>query len=271
MTRPALVSRSKTMTLATTASGAGRSPLRHLPILAAALAAAAVVLLALGPIGWRAGWWHFRFAFQTLMPWAGYCGIAALTVSALALVLGRARIEWRGVAIAVMAFAVGVLIAYVPWHYDRMRQAVPPIHDITTDPDNPPAFTAVVAVRTADGSNPVAYEGAKIAEQQRQAYPDIAPLTLSLTRDAAFNRALDAAQRMGWTIVAADDAAGRIEASDRSRWFGFTDDIVIRITASGLGSRVDVRSSSRLGRSDFGVNAARVRAYLARLHESAGG
>jgi uncharacterized protein (DUF1499 family) len=254
------------MTLATTASGAGRSPLRHVPVLAGALAAVAVVVLALGPIGWRAGWWHFRFAFQTLMPWAGYCGIAALAVAALALLLGRSRIEWRGVAVAVVAFAVGLLIAYVPWHYDRIRQTVPPIHDITTDPDNPPAFTAViVAARAADGGNPATYEAAKIAEQQRQAYPDIAPLDLALPPDAAFNRALDAAQRMGWTIIAADDRAGRIEASDRSRWFGFTDDIVIRITPSSSGSRVDVRSSSRLGRSDFGVNAARIRAYLGTL------
>ena len=74
---------------------------------------------------------------------------------------------------------------------------------------------------------------------------------------------------MGWTIVAADDTAGRIEASDRSRWFGFTDDIVIRITPSGSDSRIDVRSSSRLGRSDFGVNAARVRAYVAALRTAA--
>jgi uncharacterized protein (DUF1499 family) len=257
------------MTLATTASGVGRSPLRHLPVLAAVLAAAAAVLLALGPIGWRAGWWHFRFAFQTLMPWAGYFGIAALAVAALALLFGRSRIEWRGVAVAIVAFAAGLLIAYVPWHYDRMRTTVPPIHDITTDPDNPPAFAAVVAVRTAEDGNPVAYEGAKIAAQQRQAYPDIAPLDLALRPDAAFNRALDAAQRMGWTIVAADDTAGRIEASDRSRWFGFTDDIVIRITPSGSGSRLDVRSSSRLGRSDFGVNAARVRNYLGALRMAA--
>jgi uncharacterized protein (DUF1499 family) len=259
------------MTLATTAAHAGRSPLRHLPVLGAALAAIAAVLLVLGPIGWRAGWWHFRFALLTLMPWAAYCGIAAVSVSALALLLGRSRIEWRGVAVAIVAFITGLLIAYVPWHYDRIRQTVPPIHDITTDPGNPPTFTAVVAARTADGGNPVAYEGAKVAEQQRQAYPDIAPLDLALQREAAFNRALDAAQRMGWTIVAADAAAGRIEASDRSRWFGFTDDIVIRITASGSGSRVDVRSSSRLGRSDFGVNAARVRAYLAELRQTAGG
>ncbi|HEX3525116.1 MAG TPA: DUF1499 domain-containing protein [Stellaceae bacterium] len=257
------------MTLATTTSGVGRSPLRHLPVLAAVLAAAAAVLLALGPIGWRAGWWHFRFAFQTLMPWAGYFGIAALAVAALALLFGRSRIQWRGVAVAIVAFAAGLLIAYVPWHYDRMRTTVPPIHDITTDPDNPPAFAAVVAVRTAEDGNPVAYEGAKIAAQQRQAYPDIAPLDLALRPDAAFNRALDAAQRMGWTIVAADDTAGRIEASDRSRWFGFTDDIVIRITPSGSGSRLDVRSSSRLGRSDFGVNAARVRNYLGALRMAA--
>ena len=93
-------------------------------------------------------------------------------------------------------------------------------------------------------------------------------MSLALPREAAFDRALDAAQRMGWTIVAADDTTGRIEASDRSRWFGFTDDIVIRITPEGSGSRVDVRSSSRLGRSDFGVNAARIRVYLAALRTS---
>ena len=253
------------MTFATTASGVGRSPLRHLPVLAAALAAVAAVLLVLGPIGGRAGWWQFRFAFLTLMPWAGYFGIAALAVAAVALLVARSRIERRGVALAIVAFVAGLLIAYVPWHYDRMRTSVPPIHDITTDPDNPPAFAAVVAARTADSGNPVTYEGAKIAEQQRQAYPDIAPLSLALPREAAFNRALDAAQRMGWTIVAADDGAGRIEASDRTRWFGFTDDIVVRITPAGSGSRVDVRSSSRLGRSDFGVNATRVRNYLGAL------
>jgi uncharacterized protein (DUF1499 family) len=75
---------------------------------------------------------------------------------------------------------------------------------------------------------------------------------------------------MGWTIVAADEAAGRIEASDQSRWFGFTDDIVIRVTAAGSASRIDLRSSSRLGRSDFGVNAARIRAYVSALLTAAG-
>jgi uncharacterized protein (DUF1499 family) len=258
------------MAVATTSSGARRSVLRHAPLLALALAVIAVALLTVGPIGWRAGWWHFSFAFQTLMPWAAYFGIAALVVSVLTLLLGRSRIESRGIAITIVAFAAGGLIAYVPWHYDQIRQQVPPIHDITTDPDNPPAFVAVAALREAAGPDRVAYEGARIAEQQRLAYPEIIPVTLSLPPAAAFNRALDTAKRMGWTIAAADDAAGRIEASDRSRWFGFTDDIVIRITPSESGSRIDLRSSSRVGRSDFGVNAARVERYLSALRASTG-
>ncbi|HEU0216138.1 MAG TPA: DUF1499 domain-containing protein [Stellaceae bacterium] len=259
------------MSIATTSSAGVRSSVRYLPYLALILAMIAVLLLALGPVGWRAGWWHFRFGLLTLMPWAAYSGIAALIVAAVALLLGRSRLEWRGLAFAVLAFAVGGLIAYVPWHYDQIRKTVPPIHDITTDPDNPPAFVAAVQVRTAQGINPVTYEGAKIAAQQRQAYPDIAPLIVKSPPDTAFDRALDAARRMGWSIVAADKAAGRIEATDRSRWFGFTDDIVIRVAATDGGSRIDLRSSSRLGRSDFGVNAARVRAYLALLREGSGG
>ena len=126
-------------------------------------------------------------------------------------------------------------------------------------------------LREAEGPDRVAYEGAKIAELQRRAYPDIVPLTLAVPPAAAFNRAVDTAQRMGWKIVAADDAAGRIEASDQSRWFGFTDDIVIRITGSGSGSRIDVRSASRVGRSDFGVNAARIETYLSALRATPGG
>jgi uncharacterized protein (DUF1499 family) len=205
------------------------------------------------------------------MPWAAYFGIAALVVSAAVLLVGWSRIESRGIAVAILAFAVGGLIAYVPWHYDQIRRTVPPIHDITTDLDNPPAFVAAVPVREAAGNNSVAYGGAKVAEQQRRAYPDIVPLSLTLQPGAAFSRALYTAQRMGWTIVAADDAAGRIEASDSSRWFGFTDDIVIRITPFDSGSRIDLRSSSRLGRSDFGVNAARIKTYLAALRATPGG
>jgi uncharacterized protein (DUF1499 family) len=199
------------------------------------------------------------------MPWAAYFGLAAVIVSVLALVIGLSGRDWRGIALALVALIGGGLIAYVPWHYDQIRQIVPSIHDITTDPDNPPAFVTVVLLRQGEGINPVAYEGAKIADQQRRAYPDIVPLTVGLAPDVAFARALDTAQQMGWTIVASDKAASRIEASQRSRWFGFTDDIVIRVAPASSGSRIDIRSSSRYGRSDFGVNAERIRAYLVAL------
>jgi uncharacterized protein (DUF1499 family) len=256
------------MTVATTSAGFPRNLLRHLPALGFLLAAIAVALLALGPIGWRAGWWNFRVAFFYLMPWAAYFGIAAVVVSALALLLGRAAINWRGVMIGAVPLVAGGLIAYVPLHYDAMRGKYPPIDDITTDTANPPALGAAVALRKAEGGNPATYQGAKIAEQQKHAYPDIVPLTLAIAPPQAFARALGTAQRMGWTIVEGDPISGRIEASDRSRWFGFTDDIVIRITASGNGSRIDMRSSSRHGRGDFGVNAARIRTYLAALRRS---
>ena len=181
------------VTIATTPSTARRSVLHHAPELALALAGIAVVLLALGPIGWRLRWWHFRFSLLTMMPWAAYLGLAAAIVSALALVIGLTRLDWRGIVLALVALIGGGLIVYVPWHYDQIRQTVPPIHDITTDPDNPPAFVAIVPLRQGKGINPVAYEGTKIAEQQRRAYPDILPLTVGLGPDAAFARALETA------------------------------------------------------------------------------
>jgi uncharacterized protein (DUF1499 family) len=259
------------MSVATTTYRFRYNLLRHLPGLGLLLAAVAMVLLALGPIGWRAGWWHFRVGFFHLMPWAGYFGIAAVLVSVVTLVFGRAVTSWRGVAIGIVACISGGVAADVPIHYYAMRGRYPPIDDITTDTANPPAFVAVVAARLAEGDNPATYGGARIAQQQRRAYPDIAPLTLAVPPARTFSHALDTAQRMGWTIVDGDPVTGRIEANDRSRWFSFTDDIVIRITASGTGSRVDLRSSSRHGRGDFGVNAARIRAYLAALRQSVGG
>jgi len=199
------------------------------------------------------------------MPWAAYIGLAAVIVSALGLVIGLSRRDGRGIALALVALIGGGLIAYVPWHYDQLRQTLPPIHDITTDPENPPAFVAVVPLRQGEGINSVAYEGANIADQQRRAYPDISPLTVELRPDAAFARALETAREMGWTIVASDKSAGRIEASQRSRWMGFTDDIVVRLAPTNSGTRIDLRSSSRYGRSDFGVNAERIRDYLTAL------
>lgn len=145
-------------------------------------------------------------------------------------------------------------------------RSVPPIHDITTDMDSPPAFVAVAPLR-ADAPNPVDYDPA-IAAQQREAYPDIQPLTVDAPAGDVFERALAAVEDRGWTLVEANPQEGRIEATATTGWFGFQDDVVIRIQPSGIGTRVDVRSKSRMGQSDLGANAARIRAFIQDLESA---
>ena len=231
--------------------------------LALALVAALALLLA-GP-GHRFGWWSLGAGFGMLR-WAVYGGIAAALISAVGLVIAPLRAQRRGMFRALAGLIVGLVVVGVPLSYLQTARSVPPIHDITTDPEDPPEFEAIVPLR-ADAPNPVAYGGPAVAAQQRDAYPDIAPADYPVAPQTAFEAALVAAGAMGWTMVATDEAAGRIEAIDRTFWFGFTDDVVIRVRPTDAGSRIDVRSTSRVGVGDFGTNAARVRAYLEKLDE----
>jgi uncharacterized protein (DUF1499 family) len=254
-----------------TVSGAGASRLAfYLPRLGFGLAVLAVILLALAPVGWRTGMWHFRTSFWYFMQPAAYLGIAAGVISLVALFwwpsMGNsARI------MALIGLAIGAAIAYVPWSYYHTLGVVPRIHDITTDTANPPNFSpAVLSARAAEKGNSTDYDQ-KVGALQKQGYPDLAPLRTQLPPDQAFARALAAAQAMpGWTIVTNDAASGRIEAYQRTTFMGFTDDIVIRVAADGTGSRIDVRSESRQGQSDFGVNAKRIRAYAEALRSKLG-
>ena len=139
---------------------------------------------------------------------------------------------------------------------------VPPIHDISTDLNHPLAFVALRAIREA-APNGAEYAGEATAKLQREAYPSIKPLRLAADRAAVFTAAEQVARDMGWRVVAAE---GRIEAVARTFWFGFYDDIVIRITVADDGrTQVDVRSASRVGKSDLGTNARRVTEFLRRL------
>jgi uncharacterized protein (DUF1499 family) len=223
---------------------------------------AGLALLLAGP-GHRFGWWSLGTGFG-IIRFAAYGGIAAAAVSAAALILAPLRGQRRGMFRALAGLVIGLITVGVPAYYLHTARSVPPIHDVTTDTENPPAFEAVLPLR-AEAPNPASYGGPAVAAQQRAAYPDIAPADYPVATGAAFEAALAAGRDMGWTIVAADAAAGRIEAIDRTFWFGFVDDIVIRVRPTDAGSRIDVRSTSRVGVSDIGTNAARVRAYLAEL------
>jgi len=218
------------------------------------LAAISVVSLLLGPIGTRAGWWTFATGF-TLLRWSVYLGLAAAVVSLAGGAIAR---RWRAAAVAIV---VGLVTAAVPWNLQRAARGVPPIHDITTDLQDPPRFVAVLPLR-AGAPNPPEYLAGPVADEQRRAYPDIQPLELPIPAAQAFDRALAVARDLDWEIVASDGAAGRIEAVDTTYWFGFKDDIVIRIRDQAGGARIDVRSKSRVGRGDAGANARRIRTFL---------
>ena len=224
------------------------------------VAAGGAMLLASGP-GNRFGLWPYGVAIGLL----GSGALAALAGGALALVgLAVPRLRAGQAKALGTALVAALALAYVPWQFGRNARSVPPIHDISTDTVNPPPFVAVVPLR-AGSPNAPGYDGPQVAELQRKAYPDLQPLILRVPIQVAFNRALDAAQSMGWDIVASDSASGRIEATATTLWFGFKDDIVIRVTPEGTSSRIDVRSKSRVGRSDVGANAKRIRAYLTNL------
>jgi uncharacterized protein (DUF1499 family) len=154
-----------------------------------------------------------------------------------------------------VALVAGIIAFCVPYQMQARGRSVPPINDISTDTANPPKYMTTTR----------AYPGAEFARQQHAAYPDIATLTLAMPPPEAFKRAVAAAEAMGWEVVGRDAAAGTIEAVDTTKWFGFKDDIAVRITPDAGGSRVDVRSKSRVGRNDFGTNARRIRAYAERL------
>lgn len=225
------------------------------------LALAAVVLLLISGPGVHLGVWTFVTGFK-LLKWAAFVGIAAAVLGVIALIVPAARRGFR--AWLVVSIIVGLVVAWVPWHWSQRARSVPPIHDISTDTANPPQFVAALPLRKNAPNSPI-YGGSSVAAQQHAAYPDIKPLQLNLPPAQAFQRALVAAKAMGWTMDAVVPAEGRIEATATTWWFGFKDDIVVRVRAKGSGSVVDVRSESRVGKSDIGTNAARVRSYLRKI------
>src|SRR5213083_3074597 len=229
-----------------------RMSMAWLRTLAVIVAVAGALLLLASGAGVRLGLWTYGTGFA-LLRYAAYIGIAAAVLALVALFLPQGRARW--IAALLAALGVGAATAYLPYSVQQRARSAPRINDITTDTEKPPQF-----------KKPLPYGGPQVAEQQHKAYPDIQPAVLAAGPEAAFARALAAAQAMGWDIVDAQPKEGRIEATATTFWFGFKDDVVVRITPLPAGSRIDVRSKSRVGRGDAGTNAQRVRAYLKRLN-----
>lgn len=216
-------------------------------------------------LGTRYGLWDYVRGLQ-LIRWEAYLGIFVIIFSLLLLVCLLFSGTKKGLGLLILSLAC-VLVVLAPLSYQYyLVNKLPKIHDITTDTKNPPQFQTVVDQRPR-GSNNLIYGGALIAEQQHLAYPNIVPIITDEDTDDAYESAIDVAQALGWQIIAADEGQGIIEATDTSFWFGFTDDIVIRIAPDDSGSRVDIRSVSRVGLSDIGANAARIERFAKRFED----
>ena len=219
-----------------------------------------LALLLAGP-GVRLGLWPFPLGF-VIIRYATLVGIAVMVLALLLLIVPRSRKAAARYLLLALALALTGVI--VPLWILHQAKSLPPIHDITTDTVDVPVFVAVRPLREG-AHNPIDYAGAEIATQQQQAYPEIRPLVLPVPTAEAFDRALATAEAMGWEVIASVTSEGRIEATATTPMFGFKDDVVIRIREAGTGSRIDLRSLSRVGRSDLGANARRIRAFLQRL------
>jgi uncharacterized protein (DUF1499 family) len=248
-------------------SPAAPPPTRGLPL----IVAIAVLVVALGVltelasrVGYRGGFWPLPTALRVFGAgaWVALVGAVLAILGALATRPGTHR---RGFVASVLAALIGLAVFGAATYWRMTAHTAPPIHDVTTDMADPPAFVALRAARV-NAPNGTDYGGPDVAAQQRAGYPDIVPVVLTAAPPVAFARALAAARTMPWSIAAADSSAGRIEATAATPWFGFAEDVVIRVTPVAQGSRVDVRSASRAADTDGGTNAARVRAYLTRLN-----
>jgi uncharacterized protein (DUF1499 family) len=216
-------------------------------------------------IGYRLGLWHFRTGFAVLQ-WVFWGALAAALISVAALVVSR-NARPAVLYMGLLGLLIAVVVAYIPWSYKRTVSSVPYIHDITTDVGNPPEFVAARTLRK-EGDHPVTYDGPEVAAQQIKAYPDLASLITKAPKEQVFDTAKSTLASMGLEITDANPADGRLEAVDTTLLYGFKDDMVVRIQASQEGTRVDVRSKSRVGRSDLGVNAKRIRSFLTKLRSA---
>jgi uncharacterized protein (DUF1499 family) len=207
---------------------------------------------------------------------ATFAGALAIAVIALLLALAAFVVIWiegsAGMGAALGAMAISLAILAYPAYLGLKAYRLPWIHDITTDPIDPPRYEALSRLRPRD-ANPIDYAGLYTAEQQRKAYPDVGPLGTNANPQAAYDAVLAVVNKRRWRVVdarapQAGRREGRIEAVARTPIMGFRDDVVIRVRADPDGTRIDARSSSRYGTSDFGTNASRVRGLMSDIEEA---
>ncbi len=239
--------------------GAARSRLARIGL---ALGVLSLLVVGAGPLvahlAWVTPFTGFRIFLLGLL-----LGGLALLLGALALLATRSVAARADRGRAWGAFLCGAAVTLLLAGLAGAGHGLPLINDITTSPEDPPAYRTAPTLPENHGRDFV-YPAAN-AGPVHAAYPDLAPITLALPPAEAFGRALRAAQALGWQVTRSDPDAGELEATSTSRVFRFVDDVAVRVRADGAGSRIDVRSKSRDGTGDLGANAARIRAFRTRI------
>jgi uncharacterized protein (DUF1499 family) len=220
-----------------------------------------------------------RFGFLEVRPaLATFFGALACAILSILVAFAAFAAIWhngsRGMGRIVVALLISALVLAYPGYLAYKYRQLPAIHDITTDPIDPPRFEALARLRTGEDTNTAVYAGLYSAEQQRQAYPDIEPVRLDVSVQRAYDAALHLVTRHKWRIVDARPPQpprreGHIEAVARTPVMGLREDVVIRVLPDGDGARIDIRSSSRHFESDLGSNAARIASLIEALNEVA--
>jgi uncharacterized protein (DUF1499 family) len=220
-----------------------------------------------------------RFGFLEMKPalatFFGALGCAALSILvSLAAFAAIWQNGSRGMSRILLALLIDAVVLAYPAYLGLQYRRLPPIHDITTDPIDPPRFDALARLRSGDGANTAVYAGLYSAEQQRQAYPDIEPVDIDIPVDRAYAITLRLVNKRKWLVI--DErppqpprGIGRIEAVARTPIMGFREDVSIRVMPNGEDSRIDIRSSSRYFESDLGSNASRITRLIDDLNTAA--
>ena len=190
-----------------------------------------------------------------------FAGIATLILLVLQIIFKRKTVTLGS---TIMALLLSTIAIAIPLSMLNKGKSVPPIHDISTDLVNPPEFVAIAPLR-ADAPNPVEYAGVEAATQQRAAYPELQTLNYTQSKSELVEATKQVIDHLGWQLVNIDADQGIVEATDRTMWFGFKDDVIVRITDKGSERLVDIRSKSRVGGSDLGKNAERIHGFIEEL------
>ena len=238
------------------------------------------LIFAVAAIGYKIGIFSLGTALGTLTRELGpKVLMLGVLVAAMALLFAIIIKPRKGIAIGLVGLVIPLFGLIQLGKVKSTVETLPFIHDVSTDTQDVPMFTDIIMKERdqVKGVNPADYIGkmapardAKgeptqklVSVLQTKAYPDIRSVVVEEPVDTVFNKAQSVAKDMGWDIKTTDRDLGIVEATHTTFWYGFEDDVIIRLRPSeGGGTLVDMRSLSRIGGSDLGKNAERIREFM---------